>query len=75
MHALRHPAYSERYQHTKCRLGRQRGAKVAQMPHDRPAVAASAAPVAGARATVFDGCQTRATNRSRSSIPVEQRLE
>ncbi|MGH2968056.1 MAG: transposase [Solirubrobacteraceae bacterium] len=28
MHALRHPAYSERYQR---RLGRQRGAKVAQI--------------------------------------------
>jgi transposase len=31
MHALRHPAYSSRYQHTKRRLGRQRGAKVAQI--------------------------------------------
>jgi transposase len=31
MHALRHPAYSERYQRTKKRLGRQRGAKVAQI--------------------------------------------
>jgi transposase len=31
MHALRHPAYSERYQRTKRRLGRQRGAKVAQV--------------------------------------------
>jgi transposase len=31
MHALRHPAYSERYQHTKKRLGKQRGAKVAQV--------------------------------------------
>ena len=31
MHALRHPAYSERYQRTKQRLGRQRGAKVAQI--------------------------------------------
>jgi transposase len=31
MHALRHPAYSERYQRTKRRLGRQRGAKVAQI--------------------------------------------
>jgi transposase len=31
MHALRHPAYSERYQRTKQRLGRQRGAKVAQV--------------------------------------------
>jgi transposase len=31
MHALRHPAYAERYQHTKQRLGRQRGAKVAQI--------------------------------------------
>jgi transposase len=30
MHALRHPAYRDRYQHTKRRLGRQRGAKVAQ---------------------------------------------
>jgi transposase len=30
MHALRHPAYSERYQRTKQRAGRQRGAKVAQ---------------------------------------------
>lgn len=31
MHALRHPAYSDRYQRTKQRLGRQRGAKVAQV--------------------------------------------
>jgi transposase len=31
MHALRHPAYAERYQRTKARLGKQRGAKVAQI--------------------------------------------
>jgi len=31
MHALRHPAYAERYQHTKRRLAKQRGAKVAQI--------------------------------------------
>ena len=31
MHALRHEVYCERYQHTKRRLGRQRGAKVAQI--------------------------------------------
>jgi transposase len=31
MHALRHRAYAERYQHTKRRLGKQRGAKVAQI--------------------------------------------
>ncbi|MGA3361150.1 MAG: IS110 family transposase [Solirubrobacteraceae bacterium] len=31
MHALRHPIYRERYQRTKQRLGRQRGAKVAQI--------------------------------------------
>ncbi len=31
MHALRHSAYRDRYQHTKRRLGRQRGAKVAQI--------------------------------------------
>jgi transposase len=31
MHALRHPAYSARYQRNKRRLGRQRGAKVAQI--------------------------------------------
>jgi len=31
MHALRHPAYSERYQCTKKRAGRQRGSKVAQV--------------------------------------------
>ena len=30
MHALRHPAYAERYQRNKRRLGKQRGAKVAQ---------------------------------------------
>ncbi len=29
MHALRHPAYRERYRRNKRRLGRQRGAKVA----------------------------------------------
>ena len=31
MHALRHPAYAERYLRTKKRLGKQRGAKVAQV--------------------------------------------
>src|SRR3989449_4285489 len=31
MYALRHPRYAERYQRTKRRLGRQRGAKVAQV--------------------------------------------
>jgi transposase len=31
MHALRHPAYRERYQRTNHRLGKQRGAKVAQI--------------------------------------------
>jgi transposase len=31
MHALRHPAYAERYQRNKKRLGRQRGARVAQV--------------------------------------------
>jgi transposase len=31
MHALKHPAYRVRYQHNKKRLGRQRGAKVAQV--------------------------------------------
>ncbi|MCA1680099.1 MAG: IS110 family transposase [Actinobacteria bacterium] len=31
MHALRHPAYAQRYQQTKRRLGKQRGAKVAQI--------------------------------------------
>ena len=31
MHALRHPAYRERYQRNKRRLGRKRGAKVAQI--------------------------------------------
>jgi transposase len=31
MHALRHPAYAERYQRNKKRLGRQRGSKVAQI--------------------------------------------
>ena len=31
MHALKHPAYSARYQRNKSRLGKQRGAKVAQI--------------------------------------------
>jgi hypothetical protein len=31
MHALRHPAYNERYQRNRQRLGKQRGAKVAQI--------------------------------------------
>src|SRR4051794_11231882 len=31
MHALRHPAYHDRYQANKRRLGKQRGAKVAQI--------------------------------------------
>jgi transposase len=31
MHALKHPAYGERYQRNKRRLGKQRGAKVAQV--------------------------------------------
>jgi transposase len=35
MHALRYPAYDERYQRTKRRLGKQRGAKVAQVDRAR----------------------------------------
>jgi transposase len=31
MHALKHPAYAERYRRNKRRLGKQRGAKVAQI--------------------------------------------
>ena len=31
MHALKHPAYAQRYQRNKSRLGKQRGAKVAQI--------------------------------------------
>ena len=31
MHALKHSAYAERYQRNKRRLGKQRGAKVAQI--------------------------------------------
>jgi transposase len=31
MHALGHPAYRQRYQRNKRRLGKQRGAKVAQV--------------------------------------------
>ena len=31
MHALKHPAYAERYRRNKKRLGKQRGAKVAQI--------------------------------------------
>ena len=31
MHALRHPAYRERYKRNKQRLGKQRGARVAQV--------------------------------------------
>jgi transposase len=31
MHALKHPAYAKRYQRNKRRLGKQRGAKVAQV--------------------------------------------
>jgi len=30
-HACRHPVYRDRYQRTKQRLGKQRGAKVAQV--------------------------------------------
>ncbi len=30
-HACTHPAYRDRYQHTKARIGKQRGAKVAQV--------------------------------------------
>ena len=38
MHALRHPFYSERaYQRNKQRLGKQRGAKVAQIDIARQA--------------------------------------
>jgi transposase len=31
MHALKHPAYAQRYQRNKRRLGKQRSAKVAQV--------------------------------------------
>ena len=30
-HACTHPVYRDRYQHTKARIGKQRGAKVAQI--------------------------------------------
>ena len=35
MNACKHPLYQERYQHTKRRLGRQRGPKVAQIDLSR----------------------------------------
>jgi transposase len=35
MHALKHPAYAQRYQRNKRRLGKQRGAKVAQVDSAR----------------------------------------
>ena len=35
LHACNHPAYRERYQRTKQRLGRQRGPKVAQIDLSR----------------------------------------
>jgi transposase len=35
MNACKHPLYKERYQHTKRRLGRQRGPKVAQIDLSR----------------------------------------
>jgi transposase len=35
MNACKHPLYGERYQHTKRRLGRQRGPKVAQIELSR----------------------------------------
>jgi transposase len=35
MNACKHPVYAERYQHTKRRLGRQRGPKVAQIELSR----------------------------------------
>jgi hypothetical protein len=35
MNACKHPIYAERYQHTKRRLGRQRGPKVAQIELSR----------------------------------------
>jgi hypothetical protein len=35
MNACKHPLYAERYQHTKRRLGRQRGPKVAQIDLSR----------------------------------------
>ena len=35
MNACKHPLYADRYQHTKRRLGRQRGPKVAQIELSR----------------------------------------
>ena len=35
MNACKHPLYKQRYQHTKRRLGRQRGPKVAQIELSR----------------------------------------
>jgi len=52
MHALRHPVYRERYQRNKQRLGRQRGAKVAQIDIAR-------------KLTKRSGTCSRATSRSR----------
>jgi transposase len=47
-HACTHPAYRERYQHTKTRLGKQRGAKVAQVARRLAAAGGAVCPLAGA---------------------------
>src|SRR4051794_15272224 len=60
-HAARHPVYAVRYQRTKTRLGRQRGAKVARVGLDRKPPRAQAPASAGRAARSSPGPTSPAT--------------
>jgi transposase len=62
VNACRHPIYRERYQRNKARLGRQRGAKVAQVRH-RPAPGAGDLAHAHARRTICSGRRRAGSGR------------
>ena len=68
LNACKHPYYAERYQHTKRRLGRQRGPKVAQIDlvtqadrsdlahaHPQPALRSGRCPFSSSRLTALNG--------------------
>jgi hypothetical protein len=55
LNACKHPYCQERYQQTKRRLGRQRGPKVAQIDHPKPALRSGRCPFSSSRLTAHFG--------------------
>jgi hypothetical protein len=87
-HGCRHPVYRDRYQATKQRLGRQRGAKIAQIEtgapprrgdlahaHPQPAVCSGRRRAPSGRLTALDELRYRSTPPSDLIIPREDAIE